>query len=98
MYACKPLGRTTPRKGNSMRRTLLVFSLALAATIAAPFAFAAPGSVRCGKLLDLRSGRMLTDQIIVYDAPGRITPAGPAASTSASGAPPIDLSSATCLP
>src|ERR1700720_1470256 len=98
MYACKPLGRTTPRKENSMRTTLLVSSLALATTIAAPFAFAAPGSVRCGKLLDVRSGRMLTDQIIVYDASGTITAVGPAASTSASGAPPIDLSGATCLP
>lgn len=81
-----------------MRWTLLVSSLAFATTIAAPFAFAAPGSVRCGKLLDVRSGRMLTDQIIVYDASGTITAVGPAASALASGAPPIDLSSATCLP
>jgi hypothetical protein len=31
------------------------------------------GAVRCGKLLDVRSGRMLTDQIIAFDANGMIT-------------------------
>jgi imidazolonepropionase-like amidohydrolase len=82
-----------------MRRILLVSSLVLAMTIIAPFAFAAPGVVRCGKLLDVRSGRMLTDQVIVYDANGTITAVGPAASTSApGGGVSIDLSSATCLP
>src|SRR5713101_7335623 len=82
-----------------MRRTLVILSLMLAITLAAPLGFAAPGAVRCGKLLDVRSGRMLTDQVIVFDANGTITAVGPAASTSApSGAVSIDLSSATCLP
>src|SRR5713226_9020754 len=82
-----------------MRRTLVILSLMLAITLAAPLGFAAPGAVRCGKLLDARSGRMLTDQVIVFDANGTITAVGPAASTSApGGAAPIDLSSATCLP
>src|ERR1700686_170446 len=82
-----------------MRRTLLVSSLVFATTIVAPFAFAAPGTVRCGKLLDVRSGRMLTDQVIVYDTNGAITAVGPTASTSApGGGVTIDLSSATCLP
>jgi imidazolonepropionase-like amidohydrolase len=81
-----------------MRRMLLTFSLVFAA-VAAPLAFAAPGAVRCGKLLDVRSGRMLSDQLIVFDANGAITAVGPAASTSApGGVAPIDLSSATCLP
>src|SRR6202166_3981989 len=82
-----------------MLRTLLVSSLVFATTIVAPFAFAAPGTVRCGKLLDVRSGRMLTDQVIVYDTNGAITAVGPTASTSApGGGVTIDLSSATCLP
>ncbi len=82
-----------------MRRTLLLFSFVVASTAGAPFASAAPGAVRCGKLLDVRSGRMLTDQLIVFDANGTITAVGSAASTSAPhGAVPIDLSSATCLP
>src|SRR5713101_1161047 len=82
-----------------MRRTLVILSLMLAITLAAPLGFAAPGAVRCGKLLDARSGRMLTDQVIVFDANGMITAAGAAASTSApGGAAPIDLSNATCLP
>ncbi len=82
-----------------MRKILLIFSFVLTIAVAAPFAFAAPGAVRCGKLLDVRSGRMLTDQVIVFDANGTITAVGPAASTSApSGAVSIDLSSATCLP
>jgi len=82
-----------------MRRILLVLSFVIFVALAAPFAHAAPGAVRCGKLLDVRSGRMLTDQVIVYDAKGMITAVGPAASNSASGgAAVIDLSNATCLP
>jgi hypothetical protein len=38
-----------------MRRTLLILLFAIAA-VAAPLTFAAPGSVRCGKLLDVRLG------------------------------------------
>lgn len=82
-----------------MRRILLILSFAIAIAVAAPPGFAAPGAVHCGKLLDVRSGRMLTDQVIVFDANGTITAVGPAASTSApSGVGPVDLSSATCLP
>jgi len=34
---------------------------------------AAPGAVRCGKLLDVRSGKILTDQAVVFDDSGTIT-------------------------
>jgi len=82
-----------------MRRILLVLSFVILIALAAPFAFAAPGAVRCGKLVDLRSGRMLTDQIIVFDANGMITAVGPAASTSPTGGVAVlNLSNATCLP
>jgi imidazolonepropionase-like amidohydrolase len=82
-----------------MRGILLILFCVLAITVAVPLVFAAPGAVRCGKLLDVRSGRMLTDQLIVFDANGTITAAGPAASTSApGGTAAIDLSNATCLP
>jgi hypothetical protein len=46
----------------------------------APQANAAPGAVRCGKLLDVRSGKLLTDQVIVFDAAGVVTSVGPAGS------------------
>jgi len=82
-----------------MRRILLVLSFVILIALAAPFAFAAPGAVRCGKLVDVRSGRMLTDQIIVFDANGMITAVGPAASTSPTGGVAVlNLSNATCLP
>jgi len=82
-----------------MRRILLVLSFVILIALAAPFAFAAPGAVRCGKLLDVHSGRMLTDQIIVFDANGMITAVGPAASTSPTGGVAVlSLSNATCLP
>src|SRR5882757_9876798 len=82
-----------------MRRILLVLSFVILIALAAPFAFAAPGAVRCGKLLDVHSGRMLTDQVIVFDANGLITAVGPAASTSPTGGVAVhDLSTATCLP
>jgi imidazolonepropionase-like amidohydrolase len=82
-----------------MRRTLLPLFFMLAALIMPLCAHAAPGAVRCGKLLDVRSGRMLTDQVIAFDSNGTITAVGPAASTSTTGgAAAIDLSNATCLP
>ena len=82
-----------------MRRILLVLSFVILIALAAPLAFAAPGAVRCGKLVDVRSGRMLTDQIIVFDANGMITAVGPAASTSPTGGVAVlNLSNATCLP
>src|SRR3984893_9994953 len=95
MYAARPLRRTKQTEG-LMRRILLIL-LWMFAALAAPLAFAAPGAVRCGKLVDVRSGRMLNDQVIVFDASGTITAVGPTASAP-SGAAPIDLSSATCLP
>src|SRR5258705_11452884 len=50
-------------------------------------------------LQDERFGRMLTDQVIVFDANGMITAVGPAASTSPMGGVAVhDLSTATCLP
>jgi imidazolonepropionase-like amidohydrolase len=62
-------------------------------------ASAEPGALRCGKLLDVRSGRMLSDQIISYDADGTITAVGSAgASSPVTGTTIIDLSNATCLP
>src|SRR3984893_12916880 len=80
-----------------MRRTLLILSFVIAA-VAAPLAVAAPGAVRCGKLLDVRTSRMLADQIIAFEGNGMITAVGPAASSAATGSSVIDLSSATCLP
>ncbi len=58
-------------------------------------ALAAPGAVRCGKLLDVESGQMLTNQVIAYDDAGVITSVG---ATAPAGVTPIDLGSSTCLP
>ncbi len=61
--------------------------------------FAAPGAVRCGKLVDVRTGKVLVDQMVVFDESGTITAVGAAASASLPpGAIPIDLSGSTCLP
>src|ERR1700730_5819343 len=79
-----------------MRRFLLALILLAALS---PFANAAPGAVRCGQLLDVRTGRLLKDQVIVFDADGTITAIGPTGSPlSAGGATTVDLPSATCLP
>src|SRR5262245_66116995 len=75
-----------------MRRLFLTMSVCLLAAVAAR---CAPGSVRCGKLLDVRSGQMLSDQIVTFDAEGVITSVAPATAASAGA---IDLSGATCLP
>jgi len=58
-----------------------------------------PGALKCGKLLDVGSGKLLNDQVIVFDADGVVTAVGPAGSPLAPGGVTItDLSSATCLP
>src|SRR5215472_9258029 len=75
-----------------MRRPFLALSVCL---LAAAADGAAPGSVRCGRLLDVRSGQMLSDQVVTFDADGVITSVAPAAGASAGV---IDLSRATCLP
>src|ERR1700738_4613645 len=99
MYAAKLCVGLSKLRGSLMGRILGIFCFVLAVIVTAPLTFAAPGAVRCGKLLDVRSGRMLADQLIVFDTYGTITAVGPAASTSApNGAVAIDLSSATCLP
>ena len=48
-----------------MRKILLVL---LFLFMLSPLAYSAPGAVRCGKLLDVRSGQMLSDQPVVFDA------------------------------
>ncbi len=52
-----------------------------------------PGSIRCGRLLDVRSGRMLTNQVVSFDTAGVITAVGASASPIT-----VDLPNATCLP
>jgi len=61
-------------------------------------AFAGPGAVRCGKLVDVRSGNLLADQVVVFDDSGTITAAGSASQVLPAGVTPVDLSSSTCLP
>src|SRR5579863_5851736 len=79
-----------------MRRTLLAFLVCLSFV---SFSHAAPGAIHCGKLLDVRAGRMLSDQVVVFDDSGSITALGPAASTKLpAGVTVMDLSAATCLP
>jgi imidazolonepropionase-like amidohydrolase len=76
-----------------MRRLCFALSVSLVAVVAAS---AAPGgAVRCGRLLDVRTGQLLPDQVVTFDGEGVITSVVPASSTPASS---IDLSAATCLP
>src|SRR5215470_3286155 len=73
--------------------SLLILSLCFTAVSqAAPSA----GAVRCGKLLDVRSGKLLDNQLISFDANGTITSVAAAGSSLPQGA--VDLSHATCLP
>src|SRR5438270_6579432 len=83
-----------------MHRFLLGMALLLVSLCAVSLTcIAAPGAVRCGQLLDVRTGHLLKDQVIVYDAAGTITAVGPAGSPLAPGGVTVlDLSSATCLP
>jgi imidazolonepropionase-like amidohydrolase len=78
-------------------RLLLRFCVLL--LIFVPTLLAAPGAVRCGKLLDVRSGHLLSDQTVIFDETGTITSVTASASAKLpQGITPIELSSATCLP
>ncbi|HEY2459417.1 MAG TPA: amidohydrolase family protein [Candidatus Acidoferrum sp.] len=89
-----------------MRTGFLGLAILVSMLSAAPIMVAGPagtggGAVRCGKLVDVRGGRVLTDQVIVFDGEGTITSVGPAAGGSTKlpdGAAMVDLSNATCLP
>ena len=71
----------------------VLVGLASAAQAAAP-----SGAVHCPHLLDVRSGTLLDDQTILFEA-GRVTAVGPAASTHPpAGTIPVDLPGLTCLP
>ena len=82
------------------RRHICYFLFASIGVFAlSPIASPAPGAVRCGKLLDVRSGQMLRDQTVVFDETGTITSVGPTSGAKIpAGAVPVDLSNATCLP
>jgi imidazolonepropionase-like amidohydrolase len=60
-------------------------------------ATAAPSAVRCGTLIDVRTGQLLRDQIVTFED-GRVTRIGPATILGSSSLEMIDLSAATCLP
>jgi imidazolonepropionase-like amidohydrolase len=56
-------------------------------------------AVHCGKLLDVRAGKILSDQVVVFDAHGVITAVGPAATVVLpQGTKVTDLPALTCLP
>jgi imidazolonepropionase-like amidohydrolase len=83
-----------------VRTFLLAFARIIVLLMATtPLSSAAPGALRCGQLLDVRSGRLLRDQVIVYDADGIITAVAPAGSPLSTGKQTtVELPLATCLP
>jgi imidazolonepropionase-like amidohydrolase len=73
-------------------RSVLVAALGCLAAAA----HAAPsGAVHCGKLLDVKSGRILTDQTILFED-GRVTQVGRIQAPP--GVVPLELPGLTCLP
>jgi len=82
------------KRGFSVAGSML-WRCALAAALF--FGAAEAGAVKCDKLLDVNTGKILVDQIVVFDKTGIITDVGPA---TAMAAPPdtIILPGRTCLP
>ncbi len=77
-----------------MRKFSIVALVMLALAVVSQ---AAPGgSVRCGKLVDVRSGKLLENQLVSFDATGTITSVAAAGASLPAGT--VDLSNATCLP
>lgn len=91
------IGELFARDLGKMRKALWVSALAVAAMVGA--AEAGPGAVHCGKLLDVRAGKVLADQVVVFDDAGIITAVGPAATTKLpDGVKASELTTLTCLP
>ena len=68
-------------------------------TVAMAAGAAEAGAVHCGKLLDVRSGKMLSDQTVVFDDKGTITAVGPSAAVKLpDGVRARELGNLTCLP
>ena len=61
------------------------------------FAGAQAGALKCDKLIDVNTGKIFTDQAIVFDKDGVITAVGPAAAMQLP-ADTISLPGRTCLP
>ena len=77
-------------------RKLLIPALLTLAFAAVSQGAPGAGSVRCGKLVDVRSGKLLENQLVSFDSSGTITSVAAAGSSLPAGT--IDLSQATCLP
>jgi imidazolonepropionase-like amidohydrolase len=74
-------------------RSLCAMALAGALPVAAQ-----SGAVRCGKLLDVRTGKTANDQVVIFDG-GKVVSVGPASGAAVpAGVTPLDLSGSTCLP
>ena len=85
-------------EATAMKTHVKLMLAAFAAVFSASTAQAAPGAVRCGKLIDARAGRVLSDQVVVFDATGIITSvAADSSTTLPEGITAVDLSHATCL-
>src|SRR5260221_10339070 len=77
-----------------MRKVLVALFFAI---LVVSVSQAAPGgAVRCGKLVDVRSGRLLENQLLSFDSEGTITSVAAAGASLPAGT--IDLAKATCLP
>jgi imidazolonepropionase-like amidohydrolase len=77
----------------------VLFSLLLSVCVTAQSPATAPARtvVRAGKLLDVRTGKTLTNQVILVED-GKIVSVGPDTGATAEGAKVVDLSGKTVLP
>src|SRR6516162_2769516 len=77
----------------------VLFSLLLSVCVTAQSPATTPARtvVRAGKLLDVRTGKTLTNQVILVEN-GKITSVGPDSGTTEAGVTVIDLSGKTVLP
>src|SRR6185436_13551273 len=87
----EPCTRLAPRRTETCMRTFMM-SVTLALSVASS-ATAEPNILRCGRILDVQTGKVASNQVIVIDA-GRIAEVR-AATPQDRG---VDLTSLTCLP
>jgi len=75
----------------------MIYRILFSSGMLAAVLSADPTVVRCGKLIDVRSGSVKVDAAVVVNN-RRIVEVGPASSTAVAGLPVVDLTAATCMP
>jgi imidazolonepropionase-like amidohydrolase len=98
MSACATAGCDILKVSALVPQAIMFQKLLCSFCICISGAIAAPTALRCGAMLDVRTGRIVKDAVVIV-VNGKINQAGPASSLAIpTGSSVIDLPNGTCMP